>query len=132
MRVLVTGATGFLGGHLAEQLRREGHEVVALCREEEPERGARGIRVLRGDVLDRESVEGAAERCEGVFHCAGMVSRDPEDAEALHRLHVEGTRNVIAASKAKRVRRLVHASTSGTVAVSEDPRRFATEDDEAP
>ncbi len=132
MRHLVTGATGFLGAHLAEQLRGEGHEVVALCREEEPELEARGIAVARGDVLDRESVERAADRCVGVFHCAGKVSRDPDDTEALQRLHVEGTRNVVAASKAKGVRRLVHASTSGTVAVSEDPRRFATEDDEAP
>jgi nucleoside-diphosphate-sugar epimerase len=132
MRVLVTGATGFLGGHLAEQLRGAGHEVVALCREEEPELEARGLGVARGDVLDRESVERAVDRCEGVFHCAGKVSRDPDDTEALQRLHVEGTRNVVAASKAKGVRRFVHASTSGTVAVSEDPKHFATEDDEAP
>ena len=131
-RHLVTGATGFLGGHLVERLLEEGHEVVALCREEEPELSARGVTVAPGDVLDRESVERAADGCVGVFHCAGKVSRHPEDAEELYKLHVDGTRSVLAACKAKGVRRFVHASTSGTVAVSDDPRRFATEDDEAP
>ncbi len=131
-RHLVTGATGFLGGHLVEGLLEDGHEVVALCREEEPALEARGVRVARGDVLDPASVEAASDGCVGVFHAAGKVSRDPDDAEALHQVHVEGTRRVVAACKKKGVRRLVVVSTSGTVAVSEDPRHFATEDDDAP
>src|ERR1700729_1117183 len=100
-RHLVTGATGFLGGHLVDCLLDEGHEVVALCREDEPELQERGVTIARGDVLDRASVERAAEGCHGVFHCAGKVSRDPKDAEELYKLHVEGTRTVVAASKAK-------------------------------
>jgi dihydroflavonol-4-reductase len=132
VRHLVTGATGFLGAHLTRALREEGHEVVALCREEEPELEETGVRIALGDVLDRASVERAAEGCAGVFHCAGRVSRDPSLAEELYKLHVDGTRNVLAASKARGVRRLVLASTSGVVAVSDDPRHFATEDDEPP
>jgi dihydroflavonol-4-reductase len=128
-RYLVTGATGFLGGHLVLHLLAKGHEVVALCREEEPELEDRGVKVFSGDVLDRSSVERAADGCVGALHCAGRVSRDPNAAEELHRVHVEGTRTVLAACKARGVRRFVLASSSGTVAVSRDPHRVATEDD---
>jgi dihydroflavonol-4-reductase len=129
-RYLVTGATGFLGGHLVRYLLAGGHEVVALCREEEPELEARGAKVVSGDILDRQSVERAADGCDGALHCAGKVSRDPNDAEDLYRIHVDGTRTVLAACKTRGVRRFVLASSSGTVAVGNDPHHFATEDDE--
>jgi dihydroflavonol-4-reductase len=134
-RYLVTGATGFLGLHLVRALRNEGDDVVALCRDEAPLGGALaalGVTVQVGDVLDARSVHDAAIGCDGVFHCAGRVSRDPKDAAAMHQLHVEGTRNVLAACKEAEVRRAVVASTSGAVTVSEDPDHVGTEDDEAP
>lgn len=129
-RYLVTGATGFLGTHLVSNLLGHGHEVVALARNLEglPE----GAIARRGDVLDEASVKDAIAGCVGVFHLAGFVSRKAEDAEALHRVHVTGTKNVLAAAKAAGVKRLVHASTSGTVAVSDDPDHIACETDETP
>jgi dihydroflavonol-4-reductase len=129
-RYLVTGSTGFLGRHLVAALRAHGHDVVALVRSgtDVPE----GVAPVRGDVLDKASIERAAAGCDGVFHCAGKVSRRAEDAEELQRIHVEGTKNVLDACIAKNVRRAVVASTSGTVAVSEDPDHVATEEDEAP
>jgi dihydroflavonol-4-reductase len=131
-RYFVTGATGFLGGHLVDQLVAEGHEVVALCREDEPELEDRGVVVARGDILDGSSVESGCAGADGAFHCAGKVSRRPEDAEELYRVHVDGTRSVLAACKRAGVKRVVVASTSGTVAVSEDPKHVATEADRAP
>jgi dihydroflavonol-4-reductase len=131
-RYFVTGATGFLGAHLVDHLLAGGHTVVALCREEEPELEGRGVVIARGDVLDRASVDRGAEHCDGAFHCAGKVSRNPDDAEELYRLHVTGTRNVLEGCKTRGVRRVVVASTSGTVAVSDDSRRLAVETDEAP
>lgn len=131
-RYFVTGATGFLGGHLVRQLRTEGHEVVALCRDDEPELEDVGVVVARGDILDGQSVERAAAGATGAFHCAGKVSRRPEDAEELYRLHVDGTKTVLAACKRAGLGRVVVASTSGTVAVSEDPTHVASEDDPAP
>jgi dihydroflavonol-4-reductase len=113
-------------------LLEHGHRVVALCRDEEPELEELGAVVRRGDVLDPRSVSAAASGAAGVFHCAGKVSRKLEDAEELYRLHVEGTRRVLGASKEAGVRRVVVASTSGTVAVSERPGHVATEDDPAP
>jgi dihydroflavonol-4-reductase len=133
-RYLVTGATGFLGRHLVRALLDGGHSVVALVRRSSAPDVAADARVLEapGDVLDPASVAAAIAGCDGVFHCAGKVSRKPEDAEELRRLHVDGTRNVARACIAGRVRRLVLASTSGTIAVSDDPDRVATEEDDAP
>jgi dihydroflavonol-4-reductase len=132
MRYLVTGATGFLGSHLVRVLLARGAEIVALCRHEEPELCDLGVTVARGDVLDGASVRAAAESADGLFHCAGRVSRKPGDAEELYRLHVEGTKTTLDAAKTAGVGRAVIASSSGTVAVSEDPDHIATEDDEAP
>jgi dihydroflavonol-4-reductase len=131
-RILLTGATGFLGRHLIPTLTGAGHEVVALCRKDEPDLAAAGVTVRRGDVLDGASVKAAAEGCEALFHCAGKVSRKPEDAEDLYRLHVEGTKITLDASRAAGVRRVVLASTSGVVAVTEDPREVRNEEAEAP
>jgi len=133
-RWFVTGATGFLGRHLVRALLDKGHEVVALVHERTGRAGELPPEVTRveGDVRDRASIEKALGPCDGVFHCAGKVSRRPEDAEALYKLHVEGTKNVLDACIARGVRRVVVASTSGTIAVSDDPDHIATEDDVAP
>ena len=97
--VLVTGATGFLGRHLVTQLRDKGHDVVALCRKEEPSIAALGAQVRLGDVLDAPSVRAAADGCELLYHCAGKVSRKPEDAEELYRINVEGTKVTLDAAR---------------------------------
>lgn len=132
MKYLVTGATGFLGSHLVHALKRRGHAIAALCRHAEPELEDQGVTVLRGDVLDGATVREAAAGADGLFHCAGLVSRRPKDAEELYRLHVEGTKTTLDAAKAAGVRRCVIASSSGTVAVSDDPDHIACEDDEEP
>lgn len=144
-RYLVTGATGFLGRHLVRTLLDNGHGVFALVRKKTAS-GALPAEVtqIEGDVLDPSSLEAAlgsmadlpadvsSRGCAGVFHCAGKVSRKPEDAEALYKLHVDGTKHVLDACIKHGVRRVIVASTSGTIAVSEDPDHVATEEDDAP
>src|ERR1019366_4598342 len=120
MRYLVTGATGFLGRHLTDALEAHGHDVVRFARS------------TGGNVLDAASVRAAAEGCAGAFHCAGVVSRKPDDAEELYRVHVGGTKTVLDACEAAGVRRVVLASTSGTVAVSERADAIGREDDPTP
>jgi dihydroflavonol-4-reductase len=132
VRVLVTGATGFLGTHLVNELLAAGQQVVALCRQPAPALTELGVTVVRGDVLEPASIAAAAAGCERVFHAAGFVSRKPEHAEELYAVHVAGTRNVLTACRAAGVRKAVVASTSGVVAVSADPTFIATEDSETP
>jgi dihydroflavonol-4-reductase len=117
--LLVTGGTGFLGEHLVEALVGQGAAVRVLARSRSPVLEALGVEVVRGDVTAADDgLARAVAGCEAVFHLAGVVSRDPDDAQRMMRTHVDGTRWVIEAMAAAGVRRLVVASTSGTVAVS--------------
>ena len=132
MKYLVTGATGFLGRHLCLQLAARGHDVVALARSTARAPAHDRVRAVKGDVLDAASMRAASDGCDGVFHCAGRVSRDPHDATALWEAHVVGTRTALEAARAAGVKRVVHASTSGTIAISDDPDAVANEDTPAP
>jgi dihydroflavonol-4-reductase len=116
--VVVTGATGFLGEHLCAELRGRGHTVRALARTKSDHLADLGCELIRGDVLSPADLDKALPGAAAVFHLAGMVSRDPDDVGRMMRLHVEGTRTVLEAMKRHGVRRMVLASTSGTIAVS--------------
>jgi len=113
MRVYVTGASGFIGGHVSRELREAGHDV----------------RDEWIDLLDRERLRSAMNGCDAVFHLAALYSYDAPASEH-ERVNVEGTRVVVELCRELRVRRLVHTSTCGTCGpVSGRP---ATEDDEPP
>lgn len=131
---LVTGATGFLGAHLCRELLDAGYKVRALVRDVDAAKARlpEGVELHEGNVLDEASVLAAAKGCQALFHCAGKVSRDPEDAIALHEVNVEGTKRVFQAAREAGIQRAVHASTSGTIGISRDPDHVATEDDEPP
>lgn len=126
MRCLVTGATGFLGRHVVRALLAEGHEVTALTREASLSLEREGARVALGDVLDRASVEAAAQGAEVLLHLAGGV-RHRGAATELYQLHVEGTRNALRAAYEVGVPRTVYMSSSGTIAVSRDGETIADE-----
>jgi dihydroflavonol-4-reductase len=105
-------------------LQREGHEVRTISRGE----GA----THRGSILDPKVLDDAVDSCEFVFHLAGRVDRGRHAFESLRQLHVDGTVAVLEAAAAAGVRRVVYASTSGTVAVGKDPLHVHTEDDPSP
>ena len=115
--VLVTGATGFLGEHLCRVLVEQGHTVRGLARSRSV---VDGVEHVRGDVLSGPELEQALVGCDAVFHLAGAVSRDPDDAQRMMRLHVDGTRKVMERMAAHGIKRMVLASTSGTIGVSKD------------
>ena len=99
MKVAITGVTGFVGSHLASHLSAAGVEVVGLSRRT-------GI-----DVADPAAMAAAFEGCAAVAHCAGINREIGE--QTYRRVHVEGTRNVLAAAVAAGVRRFVHMSAVG-------------------
>lgn len=128
-RYWVGGATGFLGSHLVKLLVARGHEVVGVSRSG----GKVGeVEVRSVDVLDSDAVCDSAQGCHGAFLATGRVSRDKDDAEELHRLHVTGTRMALAGLARAGVPRTVVASTSGTIAVSTDPNAVPDETARAP
>jgi len=127
-RILVTGGTGFLGGHLLQFLSRRGERVRVLTRAATPALDALDVEIQTGSILDPAAVERALDGVEGVYHLAGLVSRDPAAAAQMFEVHVEGTRLLLEKARAAQVRRVVVASTSGTVAVSTDPDEISTEE----
>jgi len=113
MRVFVTGATGLLGSHLASELRRAGHIVVALCRH-----GAdatflleNGCELREGDIRDQsDSLAEAMAGCTHVVHGAGLVYAGTEWPK-IRAVNVDGTRNVLTAASHAGVQHAVHVSS---------------------
>ena len=99
MKALVTGATGFVGSHLAEALRGRGHEVTALARSSVKAEAlaSQGVRVVAGDLHDTAALERAAAGQDIIYHVAGVVAARHE-AEFL-RANRDGTRNVLTAAE---------------------------------
>ena len=112
-RVLVTGATGFLGGAIARRLRDLGRDVAGLGRS--PERGDAlerdGIPFLEADVRDAAAVARAVEGCERVVHCAAVYHEQKLSPASFLAINAGGTENVLAACGKAGVARLVHVST---------------------
>lgn len=133
--VFVTGATGFLGRHLVKDLCDQGYLVRALVRDpQSPASLSLDPRAEKqvGDISDPETLKGMMAGCRGLFHCAGKVSRNPDDALLMHEVNVQGTQNCLQAAKAAGVSRCVLASTSGVVAISDDPNKVSNENDSTP
>jgi nucleoside-diphosphate-sugar epimerase len=108
--VLVTGAGGFLGRYVAQQLVARGESVRAFCRGRYPELEALGVELIRGDLADPRAVGDACRDVEAVFHVAGTAGIwGPW--EFYHRTNTLGTRHVIAGCRQHGVRRLVFSSS---------------------
>jgi dihydroflavonol-4-reductase len=125
----VAGATGFLGSHLVKTLNERGHAVTAVSKSGG---NVHGVDVAPVDILNEQAVADSARGVDGAFLVTGRVSRDRHDAELLHRDNVLGTESALKALKAAGIKRVVVASTSGTLAVSRDADRVADESCRAP
>ena len=127
-RALVTGATGFIGGRMAERLvKEENVKVRALVRT--PEKAghleAIGIEVVKGDVTDPDSVRRAMDGCSLVFHCAAFMHDADENLDGFRRVNVHGTGNVLNAATAAKVKLLLYISSIAVYGI--DPREGTNE-----
>ncbi|NUQ79360.1 MAG: SDR family NAD(P)-dependent oxidoreductase [Polyangiaceae bacterium] len=130
MKVFVTGASGFLGSHVAEQLSAVGHSVVALVRRSSNTKflsTLKNVELAYGAVEDAASVRAAVKGADAVVHSAGLVKARNE--QEFHRVNVEGTRNVLeaAAEECSGPRRFVFVSSLAAVGPSIDGKPVGTE-----
>lgn len=116
---LVTGGAGFIGGHLAERLVRDGKSVRVLDdfssgREANLRSWGDRAEIIRGDIRDRDAVASAMAGIRVVFHLAAMpsVPKSVKDPKTSHDINVSGTLNVLIAARDVRVQRLVFTSSS--------------------
>jgi dihydroflavonol-4-reductase len=121
MKTLITGATGFLGTHLVDELVRlgQGRDLRVFSQNRSERLASLGVEVITGSVTAAADVARAVDGVERIYHLAGLVSRKREEAHRMYAVHVEGTRLLCAAARTAGCKRVVVASTSGTVAVSE-------------
>jgi nucleoside-diphosphate-sugar epimerase len=125
---LITGASGFLGGHLAEACAAKGWEVRALVRAASDTSALThpGITLVRGDLADPASLPAALEGVEVVFHTAAKVG-DWGPAESYRAVNVDGTRALLEACRTRPIQRFVHFSSLGVYAARD---HFGTTEDE--
>ncbi|KAJ4767685.1 NAD(P)-binding Rossmann-fold superfamily protein [Rhynchospora pubera] len=127
MKVLLTGASGFLGRRLYLALVAEGYSVCALVWRNDPTRGAEladGLEVVYGDITDLESLVKACDGCEALFHVAALVEPWVPDPSRFYTVNVGGIENVLKAfAKTGTMKKLIYTSsffaigpTDGTIA----------------
>lgn len=123
MRCLVTGATGFTGGHLARRLAKEGNEVVALVRPGSRTRTLvdAGIELVEGQLTHRSDVEAAAAGAQRIYHVAAVFRTAAHPPAYYHDVNVGGTVNVLRAARKAGCERVVHCSTVGVHGHIEEP-----------
>src|SRR5271165_2106441 len=122
MKAFVTGATGFLGSHVARVLANQGAELRLLVRPTSNLKNLEGLKAetATGDLRDAASLEKAMSGCDTVFHVAADYRLWVRDPEEMYRSNVEGTRAILEAARKNGVRRVVYTSSVATMGFTSD------------
>jgi dihydroflavonol-4-reductase len=122
MKCFVTGASGFVGSNLVQELLARGHRVKVLLRPGADEGGLLGLKYERvtGDILDRRLLERELEGCDWCFHAAASYQLWMRNYAPMYAANVDGTRNVLAAAGRAGCRRIVYTSTVGCIGLPEE------------
>jgi dihydroflavonol-4-reductase len=121
MKAFLTGATGFVGSHVARALAEQGADLRLLVRSSSKTDNITGLRadVVMGDLREPHSLKKFMSGCEFVFHVAADYRLWVRDPDEMYRANVEGTRAVIEAARESGVRRVVYCSSVATMGFSE-------------
>jgi len=113
MRYLVTGATGFIGGGLARELIKRGHQVVTVARnpDKAADLAALGVEVHKGDITDKASLRAPMTGVDGLFHVAGWYKVGARDTSMAYDINVNGTRNALEVMRELGIPKGVYTST---------------------
>ena len=117
---LVTGATGFVGWHVARKLLERGEKVRALVRDPARLKELEDVEPVRGDLRDSASLEKAVEGCSVVYHVAADYRLWMRDPQEMFRSNVDGTRNLLEAAQRSGIERVVYTSTVGCIGIPKD------------
>lgn len=109
--IFVTGATGFVGERIVNELLSRGHRVRALVREKPIDRD--GVESVVGDLFDDAALNAGLKDCAGVIHLVGIIREVPEKGQTFEHIHYDGAVRVINAAKRNNVRRFIHMSALG-------------------
>jgi dihydroflavonol-4-reductase len=117
MKVLVTGATGFIGGNLAHTLVKKGYTVRTLVRKESDRKNIDGLdaEVVIGDLADKASLQAALQGCEGLFHVAAAYTFWARDPWRIYETNLTGTENILGAALRAGVSKVVYTSSESTL-----------------
>src|SRR5260370_36148929 len=127
MLAFVTGATGFLGSHVARVLAEQGAELRLLVRPTSNLKNLEGLQAetATGDLRDPASLEKAMAGCEAVFHVAADYRLWVREPSEMYRSNVEGTRAMLEAARKNEVRSIVYTSSAAPIGFTEDGRPAA-------
>jgi dihydroflavonol-4-reductase len=128
MLAFVTGATGFVGSHVARALAAQGADLRLLVRSSSDLRNIQDLRAERviGDLRDPESLQKAVAGCDFVFHVAADYRLWVRDPDEMYRSNVEGTKAILEAARQSKIRRVVYTSSVATMGFNSNGE-FATE-----
>lgn len=138
MKILITGATGYVGHQLALTLAERGNEVHVLVRNPDSVNVPthKNIRVFTGDITNRQSITAAIRECEQVYHTAAIVKIFAKDPSVFYKVNVEGTNNLLAEALELGVKKFVFTSSCGVLGTSvlepkceNDPRTTGFDND---
>ncbi|MFW9932880.1 MAG: NAD-dependent epimerase/dehydratase family protein, partial [Candidatus Thorarchaeota archaeon] len=116
MKVLLTGATGFIGRKLANRLVEEGHDIIAIVRSTSNTAGLpESVEFRESDLLHDDRLEKAVEGAQVVIHLAAYFDFYPSDVDLLYQVNVEGTRNLMNACVGTDVERFIYGSTTEVI-----------------
>lgn len=129
-RVLVTGATGFIGTNLVRKLAESGNDVTILIRKNSDCSCFSNLNIKKvvGDILDIKSIKEAMKDCELVYHLASFISFNRKDFNDLFNINVIGTKNVIDSSLEFSIKKLVYTSACAVFGVSNDKNKRLNEE----
>jgi len=138
MKILITGATGYIGHKLALEAVRKNYTVHILVRDPLSTRIPRHPKIIsfRGDISDKSSIEKAIKGCDFVMHAAALAKLSVKDRKTIYAVNVEGTRNMLEASFENNIKRFVFTSSCAVIGPSgkhpmteEDPRIISFENE---